>query len=176
MDSQFGLTAGIVKTYYDNDFKHPKTETFEIDGKREGPSKTYHENGDLAQICNYINDKLEGECLQYFKNTQNLGCVCYYSGSLLHGPHWIYFDTPERKPRIISNYNQNDKEGEYQEFYENGQCRLKCYFLKNKFDGLYEEFYQNGVIKIRITYKNGKKIGLTQLFYESGNVKYEKFY
>ena len=55
--------TGLVKNYYgDNQLKE---EYFEVDGKKEGPYKFYHENGELWMIGNYVNGELEGEFRKY---------------------------------------------------------------------------------------------------------------
>jgi antitoxin component YwqK of YwqJK toxin-antitoxin module len=66
--------AKVVRTYYDddnddNDDNEDKTELkeeyFEIDGKKEGIYKKYIHKNKLNCVCNYVNNKLNGECKYY---------------------------------------------------------------------------------------------------------------
>jgi len=64
--------AKVVRTYHDFKKIKLKEEYYEINGKKEGEYKKYHENGcgQLYIICNYIDDKLNGEYKSYLKNGQ----------------------------------------------------------------------------------------------------------
>jgi len=41
-----------------------------INGEKEGECKSYHENGQLCTIYNYVKDMREGEYKQYNENGQ----------------------------------------------------------------------------------------------------------
>jgi antitoxin component YwqK of YwqJK toxin-antitoxin module len=57
--------AKVVRTYHDDEQTKVREEYFEINGKKEGIYKSYHENGKLEEICNYIDGKKEGEYKYY---------------------------------------------------------------------------------------------------------------
>ncbi len=48
--------AQLIKTYHEN--KQLKNMYFENDGKIEGEYVEYYDNGQLKEICNYINGKI----------------------------------------------------------------------------------------------------------------------
>jgi antitoxin component YwqK of YwqJK toxin-antitoxin module len=47
--------AEVKRMYYPTG--ELKSEVFIINGKKNGERKSYHENGQLKTICNYVNDK-----------------------------------------------------------------------------------------------------------------------
>ncbi len=86
-----------------------QSEVFILNGKKEGEFKFYYENvyesinfiGQLCKICNYTDNKLNGEYKEYYMNGQ-LYKICNYI---------------------------NDKiNGEYKEYYINGQLRCIFYY------------------------------------------------
>jgi antitoxin component YwqK of YwqJK toxin-antitoxin module len=52
------IFVGVQREYYQSGAL--KSEIFVNAGKKEGEYKAYHSNGQLYNICNYINDKKEG--------------------------------------------------------------------------------------------------------------------
>ena len=55
------LYTGVKREYHDNEQTIIKSEVFLCNGKEEGDYKSYHENGQLNEICNYIDGKREGK-------------------------------------------------------------------------------------------------------------------
>ena len=84
-------TCGVIRTYHrgDCDYNYDhcdcnessgtkiKEEYFQNNGKIEGEYKRYHINGQLYEICNYINDRKNGEYKEYYDNGQ-LREICNY--------------------------------------------------------------------------------------------------
>jgi len=64
----------------------------------------------------------------------------------------------------------------HEEFYQNGR-HYKCYFTENgELEGNYTEYYENGDVKIMCSYYCGKLNGLYQEFDKNGNILRENFY
>lgn len=60
--------------------------------------------------------------------------------------------------------------GEYREYYENGNIKA-LYYLKDSLQhGKRIEYYENGVISSIATWENGKQTGQTIYFFPSGNI------
>ena len=66
-----GKREGLSKSYFENG--QLKEETTDENDKREGISKSYYENGQLKSEINYINGKPEG-LIKYF-HENNIGTV-----------------------------------------------------------------------------------------------------
>ena len=63
-----------------------------------------------------------------------------------------------------------------EEFYQN-ERHHKCYIIVDgELEGNYTEYYENGDVKIMCSYYCGKLNGLCQEFDENGNILKENFY
>jgi antitoxin component YwqK of YwqJK toxin-antitoxin module len=54
------------------------------------------------------------------------------------------------------NYHNDKLDGEYIEYYENGNIKIKTYYYYNKLHGEYIEYYENGNIYLKTNYIYGK--------------------
>lgn len=61
-------------------------------------------------------------------------------------------------------------------YYENGNLKAECYYLKNKLDGISFYYYEEGGIKAKETYKDDYLEGLTKRYNEDGSVGSEEYY
>ena len=78
------------------------------------------------------------------------------------------------------------KDGDYEEFYPDDECcklKYKYHMTGGFLDGEYTEFYKNGNVKLKTSYKNGLKDGLEQVYKDNNsdpmikcNYKYGKLY
>ncbi len=82
--------------------------------KLKGEYKSYHNNGQLNEICNYNNGKRDGEYKKYHKNCQ-LCEICNYINGL---------------KGECKSYYLNGLKGECKSYYLNGQLE-KIYNYKN---------------------------------------------
>jgi len=51
------------------------------------------------------------------------------------------------------------RDGEYIEYFENGNIREKCNFVNNTYHGKYESYYENGIMEKSGMYENDEKQG-----------------
>jgi len=76
------------------------------------------------------------------------------------------------EPIIIAHYDVGKKDGEFKQWYDDGEKRrkeLEATFKQDKYIGLYREWYPSGKRSIIGFYnKNGKEQGKYQEWYESG--------
>jgi antitoxin component YwqK of YwqJK toxin-antitoxin module len=72
--------------------------------------------------------------------------------------------------RTKGNYIEGKKDGTWHEFYENGQLSSKSNYVQGKKEHLLELYHSNGHLKGRINYKEGKEDGMIEVFYENGNL------
>lgn len=67
--------------------------------------------------------------------------------------------------------NKDDnRNGLYEERYDNGQLSWRCTLKDGKTHGLREEWFDNGQLHSRATYKNGKANGLFEFWNRSGRL------
>ena len=79
-----------VKTYYDNSEYQLRSEGFELNGKKNGESKSYWENGQLSVIQFYIDGKKNGIYKEYYDNGQLKG-ICSYIDDKRNGECRTYW-------------------------------------------------------------------------------------
>jgi len=71
---------------------------------------------------------------------------------------------------------EHKKQGEYKEWYMNGQLNLHCSFKDGLLDGEYKKLYSNGKLSNHYFYKNGKLYGEYESWYENGPLRIHSFY
>lgn len=93
-----GIINGIVKSFFDNLY----VETPYVNGKREGVSKAFDENGRLFSKKTYINDYKEGKEFFFYAN-----------GSV----------------KMEIDYKRDVKNGVEREFHENGEIKSEIEYV-----------------------------------------------
>ena len=53
--------AEVVRTYFDKEQTKLAHEYYQVDGKKEGEYKSYYSNGQLYEICNYVDANKNGK-------------------------------------------------------------------------------------------------------------------
>jgi antitoxin component YwqK of YwqJK toxin-antitoxin module len=97
---------GINYTYYNSGAKYK--EYYKINNKREGEFKKFNLNGDLIYICNYVNNRKNGEELNYYYNNPNvLESKTNYVNGKRNGIYIVY---DERGEMINETFYIDDKE------------------------------------------------------------------
>ena len=66
--------------------------------------------------------------------------------------------------------SKGQHEGIWEEFYENGNIRMRTPYKEGKMDGVREWFYPNGNIEWRTPFKGGKIDGIAEGFHPNGNI------
>ena len=113
--------------------KHVKTKYEEYyedeNGNIHGEYKAYHDNGQLQQICNYVDDKRHGEYKSYHDNGQLL-VICNYVNGRFHGEYKAYHGNG--KLRVICNYVDGEIQGEYKCYHDNGELIVQVFYIMSK--------------------------------------------
>ncbi len=181
-----------------------KAEFFIINGKKEGLYKRYYRKidddndiGKLAKICNYINNILDGEYIEY-KSNGNIKVKCNYVNGKLHGEYIKYNSLPVEEPDTqdllqVCNYVNGELDGEFKKYYNyldlEGELRevlqISCNYVNGEktdykeynLDGslispaeIKREYYENGELKSEVYYLNYKKEGEFKEYYENGQI------
>ena len=163
-------------------------------GKLNGISKYYNENGRISAEILFVNG--QAEVLKEFYANGKLETEFYYKNKKRNGPQKIYYATGNLKSEWIKVnevnsgaftyyyknkqihytgiYNNGELEGVVQLFYKNGSPEALVSYHKGKWHGDSKEYYENGAIKSVATFENGK--GLEKRFYKSGELKEETPY
>ncbi|MGH1336481.1 MAG: toxin-antitoxin system YwqK family antitoxin [Aureispira sp.] len=68
------------------------------------------------------------------------------------------------------------KNGDYEEYYENGQLKHKAFYINDKVDGASKHWYENGQLKQEAFYVKGIIDGASKYWYENGQLKREAYF
>ena len=69
------------------------------------------------------------------------------------------------------NWKDNNPDGLWEEYYENGELCSSKTFKEDKAHGLSTEYFQNGLLKSRINWVKGN-IAANEEYYENGQLKF----
>lgn len=165
-----------------------------------GTSKMYYDNGNLNNISTYEDGiKIQESWYEYFENgkksSENFrkgdiyeskhysdGKVTYYIKQNFKedmGEDIRYYDNGQLKSieRYVGLTMMLRKvEGFQEEYYENGNLRIKAETKNNLYNGSYETYYSNGQLYEKGQCKKGEKIGDWKIYLESGELKEIKKY
>ena len=93
---------------------------------------------------------------------------------------WIAYDYYDkshiRKICEFKDIKLNEKSGNYNFYYENGNLQSKGEYLDDKKNSDWTEYYENGKIKSKYIYVNDVKNGRCMTYYENGNLEEEGEY
>lgn len=123
----------ISKELYVNDIK-------------EGIAYNYYEDGKIHETIKYAKDLMDGESVEYDKTGRIITIKKYSKGSLV-----------ERQK--INRYDENEeKTGEWIEFYEELKVKSIYNYKNGLLDGYYKEYNELGNLTISILYEKGRLI------------------
>ena len=71
---------------------------------------------------------------------------------------------------IRENWKDGNRHGFYESFYENGQLMTKDNWIEGDQDGLQEQYQKDGKLFFRNNYKGNVLHGLSETFYENGDL------
>jgi antitoxin component YwqK of YwqJK toxin-antitoxin module len=128
---------------------------FVVDGKKEGEYIKYYENGEINEIRQYVNNKLNGAFTAYFIDKQLLES-CYYVDDKRHGEYKRYYDNGQLL--AIYDYVNNKLHGEYTSYFINGAIFQLINYNYGTREGLHKKYNEDGDIKEFCYYANGEKI------------------
>ena len=134
-------------------------------------TKEYYRDGKLKAECHYNEGKLEGVSRRYdedgnlreehYKNNVQEGLTRHYYGN-----------TNEKKKREIM-FKNGKPNGPYKDYYENGVLMTDGFRSDGKYEGMCKTYDQEGRLRVEKSYKNGRQEGPAKLFYETGELEKE---
>ena len=142
--------TGFYTNYYDrvND-QQGYFEEYYKDGKLNGLSTWWHENGQKKNENHYKDGKLNGLSTWWYENGQKKNENHYKDGKLNGLSTW---------------------------WYENGQKETENHYKDGKLNGLSILWYENGQKELENHYKDGKLNGLSTCWHENGQIEGEGFF
>lgn len=80
------------------------------------------------------------------------------------------------KIRIVGSLKDGKIQGNWKEYFSNGQLKHDRNYNEDKFQDISKEYYKNGQLKWIGKYERGEKSGLHKNWYENGKAKSEIYY
>jgi antitoxin component YwqK of YwqJK toxin-antitoxin module len=187
-----GESNGKWVQFYENNDSIP-AKIFELkNGNLNGQYRQYYENGQLELIENYLDEKITGLGVNYYKCGKLRDSVKFRldtarNGYVFSNKTFMKSYYENGKPKKIENYDSlGVKNGIWSDFYDNGQIKIEQYFTnkntnldnaanKNSYGKRTKTlsyYYPNGQLRFTLNYSNDKiENGLFIEYYPSGNKK-----
>ncbi len=165
-----GHREGLWQTFYDNGTV--KWEGTYVDGQRDGYFKTYNEKGDLLTVEKYINDVLQQDAPELAKLDIK---TMYYSNGVVQSSGPYKNDVPFGMHRVYDEHGKPEKA----DIYDSGKVVATGPIdAADQQEGDWKEFYENGELKAKGKYESGVKVGEWEYYFPDGKKfeigKYDK--
>jgi antitoxin component YwqK of YwqJK toxin-antitoxin module len=123
-----------------------KSKELYVNDLKQGLSYYFYNDGKLKESITYTDDKEDGLDLEYAEDARIITIKNYARGSLV-----------ERQK--INRYNDNDqKDGEWLEFYENLKVKKETNYKNGLLHGYYKEYSPDGRLLITLLYDEGRLV------------------
>ena len=123
-------------------------------GLKDGVCMTYHPEGKIKTLANYVNGKLNGVYLEMSEREQ-VELKAHYKNDLLHGTYAKY---KYGRPTQELNYKNNELHGPFSEYNDRGKLSKKGSFKDGKQDGILQFFDEEEKLMMEYKYKDGEKV------------------
>ena len=125
-----GKIQGISIEWYEDGTL--KRECIYKDDKREGVDRQWYKDGKLRSENNYKDGKMEGVCRKFHKRSEILWIEC--------------------------NYKDGKKNGAYKQWHNNGTLMIEGNHKDDKRDGLFKQWHKDGTLRSECIYENGIQV------------------
>jgi antitoxin component YwqK of YwqJK toxin-antitoxin module len=126
---------------------------YTYDGKQNGTTTTYYENGQVATTVTYRDDKLEGPA-QAFYESGALRAEFSYADNRRHGPYRSLFESGVVE--VEAEFERGLVQGAYRVNHENGALREEVRFVNSRREGLCRTYYENGILQAETLFAGGE--------------------
>jgi len=136
--------------------------------KKNGEYKLYFENGKVKETATYQNDQLIGVRTMYYENGNIETEENYTEPNVLNGEYKTYYDNGQLK--LVKIYKNNAIQGTLKVFYPTGKIKEEVTMVDNNENGPFVEYFENGQVQWKGTYLNGdNEFGLLEEWDSLGN-------
>ncbi len=139
-------------------------------GKLNGENKLYFDNGKPYILTNSKNDTYDGEYKYYIKQG-GLKQKKQFKEGKLNGKYLAFFDVGESVKEYEADYVDDIIDGDFKEYYANGNIYSIMNFKNNLRNGTETQYYWNKQKSLEASYKDDKLNGPYLTFHPNGNKK-----
>jgi len=154
--------------YHDNGT--PREIAIYKDGELNGANKLYYDNGKPYILTNSKNDAYDGE-YKYFIKKGGLKQKKQFKDGNLDGKYLAFFDVGESLIEYEADYIDDEIDGDFKEYYANGDLFSVMNFENNERNGKETQYYWNKQVSMEASYKDDKLNGPYLTYHPSGNKK-----
>ncbi len=189
------LYSGPWSSYYPNG-KIFRTGSYNDEEKRDGDYKEYDPEGKLLIEMTYVNGKIHGDMITYYKSGVTKSKFLWDHGKIVDFERYDpkgeliekiktennrieYVVTNELGMIVRKNsitYKNGEEHNDVTMYYLSGAIYAKYTLINNLYEGFYYSYYLNGKISTYIEYRNDNYHGLYINYYPNGEIKEEGYY
>jgi len=134
----------------------------------DGPFKVLYDSTNVIHYEGNIHDGDAVGIWRTYYESGNLYATANYQSGHLNGIAYFYHDSPSQKILAQANYIGDKLNGEYVEYYLNGNVKVRIEYESNKRNGECIYYYENGNKRYECKYKNGKRSGKATVYNDKG--------
>lgn len=138
-----------------------------------GKATQYHENGQLALQCSFVDGRFENEYQSWFENGQ-LEFACTYSNYVPVGEQVQYYQSGQLHTK--TNFSEGLIDGQHLKFWENGKEKSKGLFVNGEKSGEHLVFSEDGQVLDKESYQIDLLDGESIKYWEDGSIRYSGVY
>ncbi len=171
LDKEKKHYIGYCETYHANG-KLKSYGNWNVKGNREGEWIWYHENGTLKSKEMYTDGKLIVDDTYDFLGM--LETHIPYKNEKIEGEA-IAYTIDGCKDKLIV-FKDNIRNGNYEEYYSDGQVFLKGAYKNGKMDGIFKNYYATGELKSEKHFLEDEKNGPELHYFKNGSIRQKSNY
>lgn len=139
-----------------------------LEGLRHGLWQTFNRIGEPMMIGYYDEGRKNGKFEQWYDDgkRRHRELIATFINDQYDGIYREWYENGKKS--IVGTYQNGREQGPYKEWHENGRRALQTEYKDGTPDGTYREWYDNGKKRIKIIFKDGKENGLWIQWYENG--------
>ena len=186
-----------VKHHYDDDGRLQALGELLPNGYSEGYWEFFYQNGRMAAVGNFDNDKRVGDWIYYYNNGNVKESVSFKDDNR-EGEMTLFYDNGQMKEKGmvkagnaegkfvyfskygtrngIAEYDNGDQVGLAQYFFLDETPKYELNFKDNEIDGVFKEYYPQGMLYAETTFKMGEKNGVRKKYHKNGELAGEEIF
>ncbi|MGW8465060.1 toxin-antitoxin system YwqK family antitoxin [Pseudomonas sp. CLCA07] len=150
-----------------------KSRTIFVSGKSQGPSPHYFENGAVRHTREDKDGKPDGWLMSYFINGKVEEKQFYKDGVQRSYERW----NEDGVKTVRWQWDEKHREqGDFEEWYENGQLKNQKTYKDGKLEGYLRTWYEKGQMNTSVEYKDNLTQGIGRFWAQDGTLSLECHY
>jgi antitoxin component YwqK of YwqJK toxin-antitoxin module len=135
---------------------------------------TVHPEGFYKEVYHVTDDSIMNGTYQKYYAEGQLADSCYYVDNKIHGTRKIY--AKDGFLEIEETYENGVFNGPYKTYYPNGSVKKEQQYIENMIQGTVKQFYPDGKLKAAVEFKDNLENGSFTEYHENGNVHWQGKY